>query len=116
MEAYRETHLSILLRDKSRKNSAGFPTKLVESIATGTPVIVNETSNVFDYLNDGFDCFRISDTNYKTLLAKLYEICRLDVNRLNYMSLNALKTTRYKFNTENYKTSMSSFMRNVCEN
>lgn len=42
---------SIILRDDNRKVKAGFPTKLVESITCGTPVIANEFSNISDYLN-----------------------------------------------------------------
>ena len=43
---------SIIIRDNNRLVRAGFPTKLVESISAGTPVIVNPFSNVLDYLNN----------------------------------------------------------------
>lgn len=43
---------AIILRDNNRVVKAGFPTKLVEAISCGTPVIVNEFSNVFSYLDD----------------------------------------------------------------
>lgn len=44
---------SIILRDDNIVVKAGFPTKLVESISCGTPVIANKFSNIDDYLNDG---------------------------------------------------------------
>lgn len=42
----------IFLRDKNRANMAGFPTKFVESLTCGTPLIVNDISNVRDYMSD----------------------------------------------------------------
>lgn len=43
---------SIIIRDNNKVVKAGFPTKVVESISCGTPVIANDFSNILDYLND----------------------------------------------------------------
>ena len=43
---------SIILRDNNIVVKAGFPTKLVESISCGTPVIANRFSNIEDYLDE----------------------------------------------------------------
>ena len=43
---------AIILRDNNRVVKAGFPTKVVESISCGTPVLVNHFSNIEDYLNN----------------------------------------------------------------
>lgn len=43
---------SIIIRDNNKVVKAGFPTKVVESIACGTPVIANSFSNIADYLDD----------------------------------------------------------------
>ena len=43
---------SILVRNATRKNNAGFPTKFGESIECGTPVIATEFSDVVQYIND----------------------------------------------------------------
>lgn len=43
---------AIILRENNRVVKAGFPTKLVESITCGTPVIVNRFSNIEDYISD----------------------------------------------------------------
>jgi len=48
----KESDWAIILRDNNRVVKAGFPTKLVESISCGTPVIVNNFSNVVDYLDE----------------------------------------------------------------
>lgn len=43
---------SIILRGNNRVVNAGFPTKVVEAISCGTPVIVNDFSNIKDYLDN----------------------------------------------------------------
>jgi glycosyltransferase involved in cell wall biosynthesis len=48
----KEASWSIILRDNNIVVKAGFPTKLVESISCGTPVITNRFSNVTDYLTE----------------------------------------------------------------
>lgn len=44
---------SAFLRENNKTNNAGFPTKFVESISCGTPVLTNRTSNIEDYLTEG---------------------------------------------------------------
>lgn len=44
---------SILARQPCRTSQAGFPTKFVESFASGTPVIANLTSDLYQHLRDG---------------------------------------------------------------
>jgi glycosyltransferase involved in cell wall biosynthesis len=43
---------SVLLRPHSRYAEAGFPTKFVESLSAGLPVITNVTSDISEYLQD----------------------------------------------------------------
>ena len=42
-----------LLRSDARYAHAGFPTKLVESMSLGTPMICNLTSDIGDHVVDG---------------------------------------------------------------
>ncbi len=44
---------SIFARQSCRMSNAGFPTKFVESFASGTPVIANLTSDLHEHLRDG---------------------------------------------------------------
>lgn len=53
MDLVRQADFSLLLRHDARYSRAGFPTKFVESLAVGTPVIANLTSDLHRYLKEG---------------------------------------------------------------
>lgn len=53
LEITRAADFSIFLRNINRVSTAGFPTKFVESLALGTPVITNLTSDLGEVLRDG---------------------------------------------------------------
>lgn len=52
IELTKASDWTIILRENNWVVNAGFPTKLVESISCGTPVIANSFSNIEDYLNE----------------------------------------------------------------
>lgn len=52
---------SVLLREQARYAQAGFPTKVVESLAAGTPVLCNLTGDLGDYLMDGREALVCDD-------------------------------------------------------
>lgn len=59
MSLVRQADFSLLLRHEARYSRAGFPTKFVESMTVGTPVIANLTSDLHRYLKEadtGFIC------------------------------------------------------------
>lgn len=49
IKSLKESDYCIFVRDSSRKNNAGFPTKFVECITSGIGIIVNRFSNLEDY-------------------------------------------------------------------
>ena len=53
MELTRGADFSVLLRPDTRTSKAGFPTKVVESLAVGTPVICNLTSDLGRHIHEG---------------------------------------------------------------
>lgn len=50
IEAVKQANYTIIVRDKTRVNIAGFPTKFVESVTSGTPVICNQNSDLEKYV------------------------------------------------------------------
>ena len=81
----KEANWSIIIRENNTVVKAGFPTKLVESISCGTPVIVNEFSNVKDYLT--YDNSIVVE-NTRDLLKYIEEACEkisiVDRNLFDY--------------------------------
>ena len=55
----RQADFSINFRDENLMTKAGFSTKIVESISSGTPVVINDISDTFLYLKDGQDAFML---------------------------------------------------------
>ena len=53
IKAIKQAHYTIFIRDKNLVTKAGFPTKFVESISCGTPVLTNRSSNISEYLKEG---------------------------------------------------------------
>lgn len=56
----RAADYSVLLREEKRSSNAGFPTKFVESLGVGTPVVANLTGDLGDYLRDGVNGFVVA--------------------------------------------------------
>jgi glycosyltransferase involved in cell wall biosynthesis len=57
----------IFLRDENLTNKAGFPTKYVESVSCGTPVLTNLSSNIGDYFISGKTGFLLDISSDKIL-------------------------------------------------
>jgi len=53
IEIASQADFTVFLREVNRVSTHGFPTKFVESLALGTPVITNLTSDLADHLRDG---------------------------------------------------------------
>lgn len=53
MELVGQADFTVFLRHANRVSTNGFPTKFVESLALGTPVITNITSDLAEHLRDG---------------------------------------------------------------
>lgn len=110
---YKVSDFSIIIREKTRKNMAGFPTKLAESMMAGCPVILNYTSDIANYVSDGYNGFVISDHSSTELEAILSNIVNLSRNDVSLMKSNAIKSAIEKIDYSNFVDEMNDFIVNM---
>jgi glycosyltransferase involved in cell wall biosynthesis len=77
--AVSEADYTILIREKNRVTTAGFPTKVSESITCGTPVITTRTSDIDKYLQEGRGAFFFDLEDSEAAKEKLIELLRKNV-------------------------------------
>ncbi len=79
IDELRHADFTILIReDEQRYARAGFPTKVVESLASATPVICNASSDLFEYLEDGKSALRVKSKHPADVTAALRRALTLD--------------------------------------
>lgn len=109
----REAGYTVLLRDASLKYAkAGFPTKVVESLSCGTPVICNLSSDLGLYLNDGENAFLAEDHMPESLKTSLENAITASPEQRKVMRINARKTAEEHFDYKNYTSVFSELINN----
>ena len=108
-----QADFTVLLRDPQlRYAQAGFPTKVVESLASSTPVILNLTSNLGDYLNHLENCIIVencSSSAFAEALMTAYDVKFLQKN-INIIQKNARTTFESHFYYQIYLSKLSEFI------
>lgn len=97
---------SIFFRDDNLVTRAGFPTKLVESISCGIPVITNDTSDIKKYIQSGKNGF-ILGSNVKEDLSLIFSEPK--------NNLNSMKATvdRSLFDFKRYAKEFETFLETI---
>lgn len=104
----KESDYSIFIREDNLVTKAGFPTKFVEAISAGTPVLSNKCSNIDDYLINGVNGFFIDIADVNTIARSLNIAIDCGRNKIVEMKLNCIKYNR--FNYLEYKTEFISLL------
>ena len=104
---------SILFRKNDKTNTAGFPTKVVESLSLGTPLFLNYSSDLHLYLQDGKNAIVIDNFNIETLKSALIRITEIPFSQLQKMRENALQTADKNFSIHSKTTLMDSFLKKL---
>lgn len=81
----KKSDFSIFLRENNLICKAGFPTKFSESIACGTPVLTNITSDLGKYLNEGKNGFILDLSSERSLASSLEKALLTPRNKINSM-------------------------------
>ena len=110
LEKIAQSDFSILLRPDRRYANAGFPTKLVESLASGVPVITNRTSDIGEYVRDGKEGFLLADSSVEACVEGLRRALRLDPSERARMADSARRRARECFDYRNYGDSLCCFI------
>lgn len=85
LEFIKKSDFTIFLRDNNLICTAGFPTKFSESIACGTPVLSNLTSDIGRYMKDGENGYIIDTTSFETTCDTLYRALCTPKDKINDM-------------------------------
>jgi len=87
IEAIIKADFTLLIRDVNRDTSAGFPTKVSESISCGTPVITTKTSDLEDYIKDNVNSFFL-EPDVERALPQLIKILSLNKSAIKQLKIN----------------------------
>ncbi len=107
VEAYKTAHFTIMLRDPElRVNKAGFPSKVVESMKMGVPMICNYSSDLDKYLVAGENCVNIRDLTQESLCAAFRRILEITPSEMSKLRLNAASTISKHLTPMAFKTQL----------
>ncbi|MFK5636021.1 glycosyltransferase [Ornithinimicrobium sp. LYQ103] len=81
-----------LVRDDLRFANAGFPTKVVEALSVGTPVLANLTSDLDEVLVDGANAVVVSSPDIPSVVQALERARELTTNDPEFLAAASLRT------------------------
>lgn len=105
------SHFSILIRDRNRSTEAGFPTKVAESINSGTPALATDVGDASIYIKDKINgaIAPVDDYNaQKDMVRKAIKLSNKDVLELKQ---NCLQSNL--FTIEEYQETVQEFLNKI---
>lgn len=100
----------IFIRPDVLSNRAGFPTKFVEAVTSGTLPITNLSSNLEEYLRDGINGFVISSCDQESITECLLKVTDLSFGDIEQMKENLNKDL---FDYRNYLNVFAAFLSEI---
>jgi len=111
LENLGQSDFSVLLRPSElRYSKAGFPTKVVESLALGIPVITNITSDLGEHIFDMKNGIIVDSCSPNALCEALRKALRLTDDKRLSMKKCARQSAENSFDSENYIEVMKSIL------
>ena len=103
LEQLQSADFAFLLRPaQERYAMAGFPTKVVEGLASGLPMLCNDSSDLALYLQDGVNSVMIDDCSTESCVKALRKVLTYSREELNGMKIAARKTAEENFDWRLY--------------
>jgi len=113
METVRLADFSVLLRPQLRYAQAGFPTKVAESLAVGTPIMCNLSSDLSDYIHDGKNGLVCRDHTPQSFTDVLNRALKLTPEQKQTMRQSSRWQAEHSFDFRNYVEPLKNFLQNV---
>lgn len=107
-EEISKADFTILVRDVNRDTTAGFPTKVSESISCGTPVITTKTSDLEEFISIGKNGYFLEFDDEKAF-SEIYDILNLDNKRISMMKANCRNDNPFYY--KHYVETMKYFLK-----
>lgn len=107
----RKSDFTILIRDVNRDTTAGFPTKISESISCGTPVITTRTSDLELYISEGKDGYFLDIDNEENALSTLTKVLSMTSEEIMMMKKNCIESKAFYY--DNYIYQMKKFLNDL---
>ena len=111
--AVRSADFTIFTRPIRRSSNAGFPTKVADSMAVGTPVITNDTGDISLYLKNGVNGFLLGNGTEAEILNVFETLISFDSEQYICMRKNARNTAECNFSYSSYIEEMNSFLKST---
>lgn len=106
----RDATFTPLLRPQLRYAQAGFPTKVTESLAVGTPVLCNLTSDLGFYLHDGVEGLICRDVTVDIVEEALERALQLTPVQLSAMRSSSREQALQSFDFRRYADPLADFL------
>lgn len=110
LEMVAKADFSINYRDNNLMTKAGFSTKIVESVSLGTPVVINDISDTYYYLQDGFSGYKLTDS-IEDNVSLIHKLCTFSCS--DRASLKKALVDEQIFAYSKYADRMKQFLESV---
>lgn len=112
LEILRNADVCMFIREDNLTTKAGFPTKFVESISCGIPVITTKTSDLNDFLSIGINGYFIEGISSEKTKNLLNEILFINPQKIKDLKNSYLVDSKI-FHYENYKNTFDKFLNKI---
>lgn len=109
LQVYGLCHFSVLFRDRKRYAFAGFPTKAMESLFSGCPIITNAAGDLSEFVANGVNAFILEESQLEQSLPALLNQALSD-GCYDSMTRSARKAAIDYFSPDVYKNKFAAFV------
>jgi glycosyltransferase involved in cell wall biosynthesis len=110
MSLVAQADFSILLRPDNLLAHAGFPTKLVESLSLGVPIITNLTSDIGKYVCDGKEGIVLDGSDSDAFVDGVRRALSMPRHQWSAMRVHARQRALESFDYRNYVVPLNDFI------